>query len=563
MAQPLPAYRVKPGSQVEAFHKGGVGANEFCRLLLGPFGSGKSVACCWDAYFLSRAQPLVASGKRHSRWAFVRNTNKQLKETTIKTWLQWFPEGVAGAYYKTDGMFHLTYGDIDAEIYFKALDDPTDVRNLLSLELTGAFLNEAREIDKAIWEGVTGRVGRYPRMMDIVEYLTWSPAPPTRPGRYFRRGEGSLDEIMLVQTVKGLVPTDPLHDTVPLNIVIQEVFWARAPWIGVIADTNPCSTDDYIFRLFKKDAADDETVGALYKLYHQAPGLLKINKRWQTNRAAENLENLRPNYYLTMAIGKDPNWIKIYCCGEFGVISDGKPVYAGFDQSWHVLDFKYDPLLPFFVGWDYGIRGQACTLAQLSTRGQLRVIDETFADGVPLNQFVRDQVIPMIGRYKNAIWEHSAADPAGNKRSDTDESQSTAMLNDMYPGRELGLPFPTYPASTNALATRIGAVAFFLNSVVAKEHNEPIAPRFVIHPRCKNLIDGFMGKYEFKRVQTGEERYKEVPDKNRWSHCADSLQYLCLGILATTDIDGDDPDPYEDNSRNMKRAVNSRTYSGY
>ena len=36
-------------------------------------------------------------------------------------------------------------------------------KKLLSLELTGAWINEAREVPKAILEGLTGRVGRYPK----------------------------------------------------------------------------------------------------------------------------------------------------------------------------------------------------------------------------------------------------------------------------------------------------------------------------------------------------------------------------------------------------------------
>ena len=51
-------------------------------------------------------------------------------------------------------------GDID--VLFLALDREEDVRKLLSLELTGAWINEAREIPKAIVDTLTGRVGRYP-----------------------------------------------------------------------------------------------------------------------------------------------------------------------------------------------------------------------------------------------------------------------------------------------------------------------------------------------------------------------------------------------------------------
>ena len=564
----LPAYRVEPGTKVEAFHKGGLGRNEFCRLLLGPFGSGKTVASCWDVFFLARSQPKQKDGKRRSRFAFVRNTKPMLRDMTIKTWMDWFPEDPAiGSYTSSIGRYLLTYEDIECEILFKALDDPDDVKNVLGLELTGAFLNEAREIDRTIWEGLSGRVGRYPRMIDIMDQLRWSPDPPRGTGRWWRRAPDrpSVDEIMLVQIDdRGpLVPTDDAFEDVPLHAVLPGVEWAKAPWSGMLADSNPCAVGDYMYDLFEVKAQQDPMIGALYKMYHQPPGLLNVNKKWRSNPHAENLRNLKPGYYLNQAVGKDPQWIRVYCLGQYGVVSDGQPVYAAYDDEWHCREFAFDKQLPIYVGWDFGIRGQACVIGQLSTRGQLRLLDETFADGVPLNQFVRDQVIPMLGKYKGAIWEHSAADPAGNKRSDTDESQSLQMLNDAYPGRELGLPFSTYPASTNALATRIGSVGFFLNSMVDKQHNEPVAPRFLIHPRCTLLREGFQGRYEFKRVHGSAGNMKQVPDKNKFSHTQDALQYLCLGILATTDITGEEPDPYENSPDSLKAGVNARRYSGY
>jgi hypothetical protein len=62
-------------------------------------------------------------------------------------------------------MHHITEGDLDLEVIFLALDRPDDISKLLSMELTGAWINEAREVPKAVVDGLTGRVGRYPSMM--------------------------------------------------------------------------------------------------------------------------------------------------------------------------------------------------------------------------------------------------------------------------------------------------------------------------------------------------------------------------------------------------------------
>ena len=55
---------------------------------------------------------------------------------------------------------------VQIEVLFRALDRPDQVSNLLSLELTGAWFNEAREIPKAIIEAMDGRIDRYPAVKD-------------------------------------------------------------------------------------------------------------------------------------------------------------------------------------------------------------------------------------------------------------------------------------------------------------------------------------------------------------------------------------------------------------
>jgi hypothetical protein len=71
-----------------------------------------------------------------------------------------------GKWKEKDFTFQIRFGDVRAEVLFRALDKPQDVKKLLSLELTGAYLNEFREISKEAFDLVQGRVGRYPSMRD-------------------------------------------------------------------------------------------------------------------------------------------------------------------------------------------------------------------------------------------------------------------------------------------------------------------------------------------------------------------------------------------------------------
>jgi hypothetical protein len=132
---------------------------------MGPFGSGKSSGCVMELVQWAGRQELMG-GKRRSRFAVVRNTYPQLNDTTIKTWLEWFPDGYFGTYSKSDHSYLLRIDDIESEILFRALDRPEHVANLLSLELTGAWLNEAREIPFEIFSALKGRVDRFPKRDD-------------------------------------------------------------------------------------------------------------------------------------------------------------------------------------------------------------------------------------------------------------------------------------------------------------------------------------------------------------------------------------------------------------
>ena len=140
----------------------------FVRGLRGPVGSGKSVACCVELFRRATTQqPSPLDGLRKTRWAVVRNTQPELRTTTIKTWLDWFPENAYGRFNWSPPFTHrIRKADLDCEVIFIALDKAEDVKKLLSLELTGAFINEAREAPKAVLDAVTMRVGRYPSQRD-------------------------------------------------------------------------------------------------------------------------------------------------------------------------------------------------------------------------------------------------------------------------------------------------------------------------------------------------------------------------------------------------------------
>lgn len=175
---------------ISRFHR----SNHPFRIVCGPIGGGKSVACCVEIFRRCQEQVKGVDGYRRSRWVVVRNTRGQLKDTTLKTWFDWFPpDSGIGHWAATDATFYFEFGDVKAEILFRALDTPADVAKVLSLELTGAWLNECREIPQEIVESLQGRLERYPSVaMGGSNYwmLICDTNPPEEEGYWWKLMEG-------------------------------------------------------------------------------------------------------------------------------------------------------------------------------------------------------------------------------------------------------------------------------------------------------------------------------------------------------------------------------------
>lgn len=135
-------------------------SDNFIDLVVGPVGSTKTTTSIIKILReASRVAP-CPDGVRRSRAVWVRNTAEQLRDTSIKDFLQWF--GEAGDFRSNPPQFDLRVGDVHCEVLFRGLDDSKDVRRLLSLQLSFAVMDEFREINTEIFAALQSRVGRYP-----------------------------------------------------------------------------------------------------------------------------------------------------------------------------------------------------------------------------------------------------------------------------------------------------------------------------------------------------------------------------------------------------------------
>lgn len=144
-------------------------SRKFLKLVMGPVGGGKSTVALFDLLYRAMDQN-VYNNVRRSKFIILRNTTQQLK-TTVKPLIdQWFMTMTGnsfGQWRLTDNVYEIKSVLPDntilwTEFMLMAADTPDDVRRLLSVEASAAWVEEAREIDPEVFRGLQGRVARFP-----------------------------------------------------------------------------------------------------------------------------------------------------------------------------------------------------------------------------------------------------------------------------------------------------------------------------------------------------------------------------------------------------------------
>jgi hypothetical protein len=450
--------------------------------ILGPIGSGKSAASCIRIFLHASEQPPGKDGWRRSRWAVVRNTYDELKRTTMATWLDWFPESVFGPVNWTPPFKHvlrLPEQKIELEVWFVPIDNAEAVKKVLSWELTGAWVNEGRQIPREVVVALRSRCGRYPSVRSL--------PPGQAPG-----WSGVI--------LDSNAPEDELHYLLM--------------WAGVTEP--PEWLDEATRRQMHKPPG--------VKVFMQPPGLLPVRgpggavTGFVDNAHAENLPNLRPGYYRAQLDGNTSAWVLNMVCVEPRRASDTRLVYPGFRRELHVspAPLGYDRTKPLLLGADFA-RNPSVVAAQ-DHNGQLRVLREWIGQNVDVASFCANKVVPELNTLFPDAKIRGWGDPAGSARTGGDDK--TAFDH----AREGGLQL--VPCWTNDPDQRQRAVTRLL------ERMADGAPALVLDPRCSMLAGGFNGGYRFerKKVDGTVDEYHEAPAKNAYSHPHDALQYLCAGL---------------------------------
>jgi hypothetical protein len=218
-------------------------SSAFVRFIVGPVGSGKSTACVREIARRALRQKPGPDGIRRSRFAVIRNTYSQLRDTTRKTFEQWIPANL-GRWHEQSFTFEMRFADVHCEVLFRALDRPEDVKKLLSLELTGAYINEVREIPKNVLDVLQTRVGRYPSKAQggATWFGIWADTNPWHAGHWGAKlFAKNLDGYEIFRQPGGRTPKAENIENLPAGYYERLVAGKDSEYVRVYVDGEDAS----------------------------------------------------------------------------------------------------------------------------------------------------------------------------------------------------------------------------------------------------------------------------------------------------------------------------------
>lgn len=480
-------------------------SDAFVKLIFGPYGSGKTCMIMNDAKFYCLAQNPASDGVRYTRIGVIRGTYPELVSTTRESILEVFPSQfgtirMGGAPLR--GVYRFPVGDgpydwvanrqpwqpgfgtiVQVEFMLVAIQTADDAEKIKSANWSFAIINEATSVDYEVITAVMGRVGRYPS-----------------------------------QDMGG------------------------CSYAGLLIDTNQPPQGHYLLNMKAHPEPN-------WEIFEQPPAAIKTeddlgNVSYEVNPDAENLRNLgaraRPDdfdewtkeaqdhflkekgmdYYRNQIAawkleGRTDKIDSLFCMLDVPM-RDGKPVWPNFKYDVHVAkgEIEVVPFNDLIIGYDTSGIHPGAVFVQ-NNQGRWAILDELYGDGMGLETFLEQALMPLVLHKYSTCRVVIACDPANAKDAYTGIAPSVHLENK---------GFEVYMPKTNDPKTRIRVVDQLLNKSTGG---------FIISPNCSMTIKAFQGGYRYKRLRVAGSvtaAYDAKPEKNDFSHIADAVQYAALYI---------------------------------
>lgn len=489
------------------------------KCIRGPIGDGKSVGMCMYIVHKSQQQKVIEvteKGKtfrvRWSKWLIMRHTIKSLSDTLMETWDQWFGDKtrwvtnpIEGRYedYAPDGV--LTR--IDFVCY--ASESRGIMNDLQSLELSGAWINEAVQCPYRVVAKVFSRLKRF------------NPSP------------------------LGGEKLTPFHVIMDTNAPSETNWWREKEEVE--------QPEGWLFFVCPPAVLEerDERTGKTVIVPNDVEHAAKHHRR-----PAENVKEIDGgyhegfSYWMDMLGVLDEDEVRMLLMNKFGLSVAGMGIFSDlWNAARHRIaesspEAQFKRGLPVLGGLDCG-RTPAATLGQMMPDGKLVVQREATTwnqrlnngrgglDRMDIVQFFDERLLPVLVNHYN--WPNCRltlfADPAGKNYNEVVSMSAVQRLS-----RERGVnvvPCDKVQAMDSGVADITNG-----NSPEIRIDCMRDALRrgnLLVSEACTMFCQALAGKYHYEKIRSSRgdsaERWSDSPDKNEWSHIADSGQYLVLAVF--------------------------------
>lgn len=469
------------------------------KMICGPYGSGKSCTCAVDVLAYACAQNPAPDGMRYSRVGVIRSTYNELLTTTRKSLLEVLPSEcgtITSGGLSPRGLYTIPLPDgttVQLELNLIALATVDDCEKLKSVNWSFAWINEATGIIPEVFGTVQQRVSRYPAQ--DFGGVSWG---------------GIIMDFNM-----------PAHGTWLFNLM------SDPPKNYAVFRQPPAA--------FERENANGEKV---YEINPEAENLRNIGGReegdpetFESDEAYEQyLIDKGMRYYRNqidtqLRLGRVDIVRNQYCMLDVPIV-DGKPVFPSFNPEKHVAtrDLAPVPFIPIIIGSDTSGIHPAAVIVQ-NQHGKWCVLDELYADGEGLENFLNGMLIPLLRQKYSSCKAIAALDPANARDNWTGVTPRTRF-------EELGIESTT--DYSNSPKIRIQTVEHLLNLDIGG---------ILISPHCDMLVRAMVSEYRYRRMRAhgvSGAVYTPQPEKNDYSHIADAMQYACMYIQSADSLHADD-----------------------
>ena len=366
----------------------------FVRLIMGPVGSGKSAGCFMELLRRAKLQEPDQRGVRRTRFAIIRNTLQQLRQTCLADIQMWLSP--ITHFYGRDQTIQVRLPlpdgtSVESDWMLIPLDSKEDQQRLLSLNLTGAWVSEFREIRMDILDALAGRLGRFPTRAMVEP--TWfgivaESNPPDEDSEWHEKLETKMPKNwVLYKQPGGLSERAENVENLPPNY-----------YENLAENNSPDWVDVHVHAQYGKSLSGQAVFRRTFKSgFH-------IHK--QIPEAARNKE--------------DPD-------GRLRPINN----------------------IPIMIGQDFG-RTPACVIGQIDNIGRLNCFDELMTEDMGIEMFATTLLRPFLWKHYQGFRIFMVGDPKGRDKSQVNEESPFDVL------KRLG--FNIFPATTNSIDARLSAV---------------------------------------------------------------------------------------------------------